>query len=56
MISQEKLSYLMASGMSEDAARDLIIQGFLDLDEKCLPATVRAEVKQMIVAAKSGAL
>lgn len=28
MIDQEKLSYLMASGMNEDQARDLIIQGF----------------------------
>ena len=31
MISEDKMAYLMASGMTEDAARDLIIQGFLNL-------------------------
>jgi Fe-S cluster assembly scaffold protein SufB len=56
MISQDKLSYLMASGMSEDAARDLVIQGFLNLDEQKLPETVRVEVSRTIANAKSGSM
>lgn len=56
MIDQEKLGYLMASGMSEDQARDLIIQGFLNLDEQRIPEAVRDEVMRTIAAAKSGAL
>jgi Fe-S cluster assembly scaffold protein SufB len=56
MISQEKMAYLMATGMSEDTARDLIIQGFLHLNEQNMPDAIRAEVKTMIAAAKSGAM
>ncbi|WP_454887569.1 SufD family Fe-S cluster assembly protein [Sphingomonas oryzagri] len=56
MIDEEKLSYLMASGLSEDAARDVIIQGFLSLDEQTIPEAVRDEVMRTIAAAKSGAL
>ncbi|RIA46369.1 hypothetical protein DFR49_0910 [Hephaestia caeni] len=56
MIDQEKLSYLMASGMSEDQARDLIIQGFLNLDEQKIPESVREEVVRTIAAARSGAM
>ncbi|AMK22947.1 MULTISPECIES: SufD family Fe-S cluster assembly protein [Sphingomonadaceae] len=56
MISQEKLAYLMSSGMSEDAARDLIIQGFLTLKDELLPEIVGEEVKKMIAAANSGSL
>jgi len=56
LIDQDKLSYLMASGMTEDQARDLIIQGFLKLDEQILPDAVREQVKTTIAAAISGAL
>lgn len=56
MIDQEKLGYLMASGMSEDQARDLIIQGFLNLDEQKIPMSVREEVVRTITAARSGAM
>ncbi len=56
MIDQAKLSYLMASGMSEDAARDLIVQGFLNLDAQQLPEAIRVEVSRTIAAANSGAL
>jgi Fe-S cluster assembly scaffold protein SufB len=56
MIDQDKLSYLMASGMSEDQARDLIIQGFLNLDEQKIPEAVREEVVRTIAAARSGAM
>ncbi len=56
MISEEKLAYLMASGMTEDAARDLIIQGFLNLKEQHLPEPIRKSVENMIAAAKSGSM
>lgn len=56
MISADKMAYLMATGMTEDAARDLIIQGFLHLKEQNLPAHIRASVEDMIAAAKSGAM
>ena len=44
MIDGEKLAYLMASGMEEDAARDLIVQGFLSLEDDRLPEGVRRRV------------
>lgn len=56
MIDQKKLNYLMASGMNEDAARDLIIQGFLTLDEQTIPEAVREEVAKLVLAARSGTL
>ena len=56
MISAEKMTYLMASGLDEDTARDLIIQGFLHLNEQHLPPAIRASVEDMIAAAKSGAM
>ena len=42
----------MASGMSEDQARDLIIQGFLNLDEQKIPEAVREEVLRMTAATR----
>jgi Fe-S cluster assembly scaffold protein SufB len=56
MIAQDKLSYLMASGMSEDTARDLIIQGFLNLDAQQLPEAIRVEVSRTIAAANTGSM
>ena len=56
MIDQEKLTYLMATGMSEDAARDLIVQGFLSLDNEAIPAGLRRRVVDMIAQAKSGGM
>lgn len=56
MIDREKLAYLMASGMSEDAARDLIIQGFLSLEDDNIPASVRDDVKRLVAQAHSGAM
>lgn len=55
-IAEEKLSYLMASGLSEDQSRDLIVQGFLNLKEQYLPEEMRAQVTEMIAAAKSGGM
>ena len=56
MIDQEKLAYLMASGLSEDRARDLIVQGFLNLNDDYVPAEMRDRVTEMIAAAKSGGM
>lgn len=56
MIARDKLSYLMASGLSEDSARDLIVQGFLNLKDQYLPDELRDQVGEMIAAAKSGGM
>ena len=56
MVSAEKLGYLMASGLDEDTARGLIVQGFLSLDSDHIPPTVRERVTEMILQAKSGGM
>jgi len=56
MVSAEKLAYLMASGLDEDTARDLIVQGFLSLESEHIPQTVRKRVAEMIAEAKSGGM
>ncbi len=56
MVSSEKLGYLMASGLDEDTARGLIVQGFLSLNSDYIPQTVQERVIEMIVQAKSGGM
>ncbi|WP_319380868.1 SufD family Fe-S cluster assembly protein [Thiomicrorhabdus sp.] len=56
MVSAEKIAYLMATGMNEDAARSLLIQGFLNLKEEHMPNSVRDSVTRMVDIAKSGAM
>ncbi|MEM1429102.1 MAG: SufD family Fe-S cluster assembly protein [Pseudomonadota bacterium] len=56
MIDNEKLAYLMAAGMEEDAARDLIVQGFLSLDDAWVPDSLKDRVTAMILQAKSGGM
>lgn len=56
MIDGEKLNYLMASGMAEDAARDLIVQGFLSLGDDQIPEALRSRVAAMVAEAKSGGM
>ncbi len=56
VIGSDKINYLRASGLSEDDARKLLIQGFLDLDDALIPRGIRQEVTDIIAAAKSGAL
>lgn len=56
VIGAEKIAYLMASGLTEERARELLIQGFLNLDEELIPESIRAEVSAMVATAKSGAL
>ncbi|MEM8800960.1 MAG: SufD family Fe-S cluster assembly protein [Pseudomonadota bacterium] len=56
MIDSEKLNYLMAMGIDEDASRDLIIQGFLSLSDSSLPMGLRAKIVELISQAKSGGM
>ncbi|MEO0382721.1 MAG: SufD family Fe-S cluster assembly protein [Pseudomonadota bacterium] len=56
MVSSEKLGYLMASGLDEDTARGLIVQGFLSLNSAYIPKTVQDRVTEMILQAKSGGM
>jgi Fe-S cluster assembly scaffold protein SufB len=56
MISRDKMAYLMATGLSEERARDLVLQGFLRLEEHQMPEALRLEIKAMIAAAKSGSM
>ncbi|XWN31127.1 MAG: SufD family Fe-S cluster assembly protein [Devosia sp.] len=55
-VGADKIAYLMASGLGEDAARDLIVQGFLNLKDRYIPAELQARVATMILAAKSGGM
>ncbi|WP_297004009.1 SufD family Fe-S cluster assembly protein [uncultured Corynebacterium sp.] len=52
MIDDDKLDYLKALGMDEDAARDLIVQGFLNLEDSRIPASVRDRVTELVSAAR----
>ncbi|WP_099023497.1 SufD family Fe-S cluster assembly protein [Mycolicibacterium palauense] len=54
MISADKIAYLMSTGLSEEDARTLIVQGFLDLDAQRIPEVFRREVQDMVAAAKTG--
>ena len=54
MISKDELSYLMASGISEERARELIIQGFLEVRIKGLPEALHQTIAKMIKKAKAG--
>lgn len=53
MISQETLAYLMASGISENDARNLVIEGFLDLKIPGLPAYLQDRIDKMIKQSQS---
>lgn len=53
MISQETLSYLMASGISEDDARKLVIEGFLDLKIPGLPEYLQRQIDEMVLQCQS---
>lgn len=48
MISQESLAYLMASGISEEEAKSLIIEGFMDLRVPGLPEYLQRQIDDLI--------
>lgn len=56
MVDSDKLEYLMATGLDEDAARDLIVRGFLDLDDREIPDSLRETVAGLVAAARAGAM
>lgn len=54
MISREALAYLMASGLAEESARSLIIQGFLEIPLADLPPFLQNTVRALVARARSG--
>lgn len=42
----------MATGIDEDSARDLIVQGVLNFGDNRIPASVRETVERLIEAAR----
>ncbi len=54
MISQEELAYLMASGLDEEIARSLIIQGFLEVPLADLPPFLQQTVSALVTQARKG--
>lgn len=56
MVDSDKLEYLMATGLDEDSARDLIVQGFLDLEDRDIPDSLRETVTGLVAAARAGAM
>lgn len=48
MISKEELAYLMASGIEEEKAKALIIEGFLDLHIPSLPDYLQRQINAII--------
>jgi len=48
MISKEELAYLMASGIDEEEAKSLIIQGFLELKVPSLPEALQQRIDALV--------
>jgi len=48
MISKDELAYLMASGIEEEKARSLIIEGFLDLKIPSLPDYLQRQINAIV--------
>lgn len=48
MISRDELAYLMASGIEEEKAKSLIIEGFLDLKIPSLPDYLQRQINAII--------
>jgi Fe-S cluster assembly scaffold protein SufB len=53
MISKEELAYLMASGIGEERAKSLIIEGFLDLKVPSLPDALQRQIDAIVKKTKS---
>ena len=47
-INEEKLNYLMSLGISEDAAKDLYVLGFMSDFKKSLPMEYAVELNRLI--------
>ena len=46
-IGEDQLNYLMARGMTEEEATDLIVRGFLSLDIEGLRPEIKAELEKI---------
>ncbi|WP_288103832.1 SufD family Fe-S cluster assembly protein [Thermofilum sp.] len=44
MLSGEKLEYLLARGFTEEEARSILLRGYLTLEVKGIPPSVKAEI------------
>ncbi len=53
-IGQDEINYLMSKGISEDNAKNLILQGFLDLKVKGLPESLQKSIDDTIAKSISG--
>ncbi len=53
MISRDELSYLMASGIEEEKAKSLIIEGFLDLHIPSLPDYLQRHINAIVKETKA---
>ncbi|WP_345974045.1 SufD family Fe-S cluster assembly protein [Sulfurimonas sp. HSL3-7] len=53
MISREELAYLMASGIEEEKAKSLIIEGFLDLHIPSLPDHLQRQINAIVKKTKA---
>jgi hypothetical protein len=53
MISKEELDYLMASGIEEERAKSLIIEGFLDLHIPSLPEALQRQINDIVKKTKA---
>lgn len=53
MISKEELAYIMASGIEEEEAKSLIIEGFLDLHIPLLPEHLQQQINAIIKKTKA---
>ncbi len=52
MISKDELAYLMASGIEEEKAKSLIIEGFLDLKIPSLPDYLQRQINAIVKESK----
>ncbi|MCS7109038.1 MAG: SufD family Fe-S cluster assembly protein [Sulfolobales archaeon] len=48
IIAQEELEYLMSKGFKEDEAKSILIRGFIDIDVKGIPLSVKAEIDRVL--------
>jgi Fe-S cluster assembly protein SufB len=47
-LSEEKLNYLMSKGLSEEAAKELVVMGFIDDFKKELPLEYAIELNRLL--------
>jgi Fe-S cluster assembly scaffold protein SufB len=48
VIAEEELEYLMSKGFKEDEAKSVLVRGFIDIDLRGLPPTIRYEIEKIL--------